>query len=151
MNYKDKGLNSFQSGYNSFEELTDICTSFWDSENISLETGLEGEVAFLLSHHFLLRGENIRLAELSDFYSVYLENEGSLGRTQAFYFRRDKGKTLSAGEIVHHGMLRSKDPRICGVRALAFYLFYRFQIKNEPLPDFSRSENWYDLKVIFKI
>jgi hypothetical protein len=88
MNYKDKGTNTFQSGYSSYAQLFSISKSFW---KLDPEKTCQAECAFLLAHHMLLRGENIRMAELSDFFTCPLQNEGLLKETLCFYMRRDLG------------------------------------------------------------
>ncbi|KAM4064097.1 centromere DNA-binding protein complex CBF3 subunit [Hirsutella rhossiliensis] len=45
--------------------------------------------------------------------------------------------------------LRHRDPRSCLIGALAFWLFWRWQVeKAERFPVFQRSEDWYETKVL---
>jgi hypothetical protein len=44
--------------------------------------------------------------------------------------------------------LRHRDPKACLIGALAFWFFWRWQYKGEPFPRFTRSEDWYDIKVL---
>jgi hypothetical protein len=44
---------------------------------VLVESHLRTAVDFLLSHTMLLRGENIRTAQLPDFFVMELPNEGS--------------------------------------------------------------------------
>jgi hypothetical protein len=58
------------------------------------------------------------------------------------------GKTQDYDETKEHTMIRHKDPRLCGIRAVAFQLFYRLEIKKEPFFDLSVKKNWYEIKLI---
>lgn len=43
---------------------------------------------------------------------------------------------------------RNTDVRLCVVGSIAFYLFFRFQIKGELWPDFSPGFNWHHIKLL---
>ena len=45
------------------------------------------------------------------------------------------------------GALRNKDPVICPLGTLAFYLFWRWEFSREPFPNFSHRTAWYDRKL----
>ena len=47
------------------------------------------------------------------------------------------GKTLEAGDTDYTGILRHKDPVLCPIASLAFYLSWKFDIEHEPIPDFN--------------
>jgi hypothetical protein len=50
--------------------------------------------------------------------------------------------------------LNEKQRRVqsmCPVGALGFYMVERFHIDLEPFPDFSLSQNWYNIKVYFQL
>ena len=45
--------------------------------------------------------------------------------------------------------LRHRDAHACLIGALAFWFFWRWQIeKQEQLPRFSKSEDWYEIKIL---
>ena len=59
-----------------------------------------------------------------------------------------QGKTNQFGRIEYGAFIRSKEFRICPFGMSAFYLFWRFQIGNEPFPDFTTSGNCFDVKLL---
>jgi hypothetical protein len=46
--------------------------------------------------------------------------------------------------------MRNINPCHCGVGALAFYLYFRFERSNEmnPPPDFTVKKDWFDIKLL---
>jgi hypothetical protein len=46
-------------------------------------------------------------------------------------------KTNQHGRLETMGALRNKDPFICPLSALGFYLLYRWDLTKEPFPDFT--------------
>jgi hypothetical protein len=58
-----------------------------------------------------------------------------------------EGKTNQTGRCEYAATIRNKDYKVCALGALAMYFFMRWHISNEPFPDFSRNEAWYDIKV----
>ena len=46
------------------------------------------------------------------------------------------------------GGLRHQNPLTCLLSALAFYLLYRWDLTDEPLPNFSRREAWYGTRLL---
>jgi hypothetical protein len=87
MEYKEK-TSSFQEGYSTNDELIRISNSFWDENIYREEKTASAECAFLLSHHYFLRGENVRACNFSDFFVIQLANEGY------FYNKGVKGLVL---------------------------------------------------------
>jgi hypothetical protein len=45
------------------------------------------------------------------------------------------GKTNKSGKPGYSGCIRSRDPELCPIRALAYHLMHRFTIENVPFPD----------------
>src|SRR5947199_8917722 len=45
-------------------------------------------------------------------------------------------------------VFRHKDVRECTASAMAFYLFLRFHVANEPWPDFSDMVRWQKIKLL---
>ncbi|CAD7067501.1 unnamed protein product, partial [Tilletia caries] len=60
----------------------------------------------------------------------------------------DNGKTNAYGRIDYGGCMRAKNASECPHNALAFSLFQRFHIDNEPFPTFQRRENWYHFHLL---
>lgn len=64
---------------------------------------------------------------------------------QALLIFSNQGKTNVDGHIDHHATLRHRDPRLCAIGALAFYLFSEWQVLTQfQRPDFTpnfKSEN----------
>jgi hypothetical protein len=61
------------------------------------------------------------------------------------------GKTVDAGHTDYTdytGILRHKDPVLCPLASLALYLFWRFDIDNEAIPDFRHRSTWYRTRLI---
>lgn len=61
--------------------------------------------------------------------------------------RINKSKTNKTGRREHGIAIRHKNCLVCPINALGFYLFTRFCIRNEPFPNFSTRQSWYDLKL----
>lgn len=142
-NYTDRGEGTLQDGYTSIEELTLIANQYrsWNNGN-----GITGLAMFLLSHNCLMRGESVRRIELADTFCLELSNEG-YSNCLALIVVMDQGKTNQFGRKELGACVRNKIPEICPVGSFAFYLFYRFHILKAAFPDFTRSSNWFDLKV----
>ncbi|KAE8207919.1 hypothetical protein CF327_g7225 [Tilletia walkeri] len=43
---------------------------------------------------------------------------------------------------------RHRDVEVCSVGAFAMYLFFRFHVFSEPVPDFSSRDSWYRIKLL---
>jgi len=46
------------------------------------------------------------------------------------------------------GALRSRDPAICVLGAVAFYLLLRWDLTDEPFPSFKSRLQWYDIRLL---
>ncbi|XP_044717988.1 centromere DNA-binding protein complex CBF3 subunit [Hirsutella rhossiliensis] len=69
--------------------------------------------------------------------------------TKALVVVMNCGKTNQHGRMEYGSALRHRDPRSCLIGALAFWLFWRWQVeKAERFPVFQRSEDWYETKVL---
>ncbi|XP_044715192.1 centromere DNA-binding protein complex CBF3 subunit [Hirsutella rhossiliensis] len=84
--------------------------------------------------------------------SLDLPNEGFKAQgytTKALVVVMNCGKTNQHGRMEYGSALRHRDPRSCLIGALAFWLFWRWQVeKAERFPVFQRSEDWYETKVL---
>jgi len=120
---------------------------FWKdgSRNVnSAFRGLRNRLGYLLSEQGLIRGENVRDLELPDFFSITYENEGPK-ECNAMVIIKGRGKTNQYGKPLFSGYYRHKDVTLCAVSSAAFFLFLRYHICNEPFPDLSSPEGWYDI------
>jgi hypothetical protein len=98
----------------------------------------------LLSEQGLVRGENIRDLELPDFFSVEYDDEGPSICT-AMVIRKGHGKTNKFGKPLFSGYYHHTNVRLCAVSTTPFFLFYQYHVMNEPFPDFSIPQRWYDI------
>ena len=142
--YVDRGVGTMLDGYSSVSELQQICDFYLES---SSGDDLRNRMCHLLCHSCLLRGESARSLELPDLFSVELENEG-FSQCRALVLLMKQGKTNQFNRREFGSCLRHKNVRICAVGAVAMYLFWRFDVENEPIPDFSDPPQWYDIKLL---
>jgi len=111
------------------------------------------QVDFLLGNHVLLRLSNRLPIELPDCFCLDLQNKGvqrsrDAHATKALVILMHQGKTNQHGRMEYGAALRHRDPKACLIGALAFWFFWRWQCEGEPFPRFTRSEDWYDVKVL---
>jgi Centromere DNA-binding protein complex CBF3 subunit, domain 2/Transcriptional activator of glycolytic enzymes len=144
--FADKGRDTLLDGYNR-EQFERVCESLWDHSDASPECHFRTLVDFLLSHYMLARGVDRRTAELSDLFTFEFPHEGPT-RCMPLIFTTREGKTNKHGRLETTGALRHRNPLTCLLSALAFYLLYRWDLTDEPFPDFSRREAWYGTRVL---
>jgi hypothetical protein len=84
--------------------------------------------------------------ELPDIHTVTLPSEGVTPADVLICFSNN-GKTNQFGKLEFFVCLHAKNVVTCPVSAVAFFLFFRYHVDNEPFPDFSQPENWYDFKL----
>jgi hypothetical protein len=133
-------------GYTTTDEIANII-SFYFGENSVQD--LRSALSFLLSHFCLLRGEAARRAELPDLQMVNLEGEGS-GKCPAMVLVMRQGKTNKFGKLEVGACLRNKRVEICPFMMLSVYLFGRFHVEGESFPNFEKSQNWFNIKILVK-
>jgi hypothetical protein len=90
----------------------------------------------LLGHYMLTRGGDRRTAEISDLFNFELKGEGPT-RCMPLIFTTRESKQNQQGRLETIGALRHKDPIVCKLSGLAFYLLYRWDLTDELFPDFS--------------
>lgn len=141
---------------NSTDKIADFvrfCWAGWqrtESQNRkpqAQESYLRTTVDFLLGHFMLLRGETRRNLELADMFAIELPDEG---RTPCWpmIVLSDNGKATQSDRIRYMGVMRHKDPLLCTMGQVAFYLFYRWQILKEPPPRFRNRQCWYNCHLL---
>ncbi|OWZ02399.1 hypothetical protein PHMEG_00026051 [Phytophthora megakarya] len=145
-NFDDRGTDTMLDGYTTTEQIENIAVFFWGNSR-EPGTSFRNLHAFLLSHYALMCGESTRRMELADLHSIVLENEGySACRVLVMIMRQ--GKTNQVGRLEVGECMRNKLVQICPHGLLDFYLFWRWHVEGEPFPDFTRSENWYPIKLL---
>ncbi|EDN05524.1 predicted protein [Histoplasma mississippiense (nom. inval.)] len=150
--YVDRGANTLQDGYNEklMIHLMKFCwTGWYKNDQTSVISHLRTGLNFLMNHNMLLRGETSRTAQLPDLFTLQLSNEGPTPCWPMILIT-DNGKTNQLGRLEYAAVMRHKNPLLCTISHLAFYLFYRWNIVRESLPDFRRRslcsyEQWQGL------
>ncbi|KAM4061521.1 centromere DNA-binding protein complex CBF3 subunit, domain 2 domain-containing protein [Hirsutella rhossiliensis] len=148
--YMDRGVGTLRDVY-APAQIPDHTNVAW-SERREIACALRTQVDFLLGNHMLLRSGNRLPMELADCFPLDLPNEGFKAQgytTKALVVVMNCGKTNQHGRMEYGSALRHRDPRSCLIGALAFWLFWRWQVeKAERFPVFQRSEDWYETKVL---
>jgi hypothetical protein len=144
--FADKGRDTLLDGYNR-EQFEKVCESLWAHGDISPECHFRTLVDFLLSHYMLTRGSDRRAAEISDLFTFEFPEEGPT-RCMPLIFTSRAGKENQHGRLETAGALRHRKPLTCLLGALAFYLLYRWDLTDEPFPDFSRRAAWYTTRLL---
>lgn len=95
----------------------------------------------------LCRSQTTLGMQFADLFSLKIENQGvtecmSLVTTITF------GKTNQHGKIEYGSAVRHRQVEVCSVGALAINLFSRFHYENEPFPDFTSRDRWYETCVV---
>lgn len=146
----DRGIGTLRDVY-APAQIPDHTNVAW-SERKEIACALRTQVDFLLGNHMLLRSGNRLPMELADCFPLDLPNEGFKAQgytTKALVVVMNCGKTNQHGRMEYGSALRHRDPRSCLIGALAFWLFWRWQVeKVERFPVFQRSEDWYETKVL---
>lgn len=142
--FEDRGKNTLNDGYSKIE-LEKISCYFLNEKNSPL--GSRDRLCFLLSHSMLCRSQTTLGMQFSDLFSLKIENQGvtecvSLVATITF------GKTNQHGKIEYGSTLRHRQVEVCSIGALATNLFSRFHYENEPFPDFTSRDRWYEICVV---
>lgn len=147
----DRGEGTIKDSY-APSQIPDHTTVVWQ-ERKAIGCAFRTQVDFLLGNHMLLRSSNRLPIELADCFCLDLQNEGTQRSqdpypTKALVILMRQGKTNQHGRMEYGAALRHRDPKACLISALAFWFFWRWQCEGEPFPRFTRSEDWYDIKVL---
>ena len=138
-NYEDRGKNTLNDGYSS-KEMLRINQYFLEKDTV-LST--RDRLVFLMSHAMLLRSQNAVGMQLTDLFSMELEDLG-LSRCIAFVATIYWGKTNNANKTEYGSAIRHKNCEVCPVNALAMYFFSLYYHQNVPFPNFEKRVCWYD-------
>ena len=147
----DRGEGTLKDAY-TIAHIPQHTAAVWQ-ERKAIACALRTQVDFLLGNHMLLRSSNRLPIELPDCFCLDLPNEGiqrasSSPAAKALVILMRQGKTNQHGRMEYGAALRHRDPNACLVSAVAFWLFWRWQVEGEPFPQFTKSENWYHIKLI---
>jgi hypothetical protein len=144
--YADKGRDTLLDGY-SEEDLKRIAGEVWGHTAQSAECHLRTLVDLLLGHYMLTRGGDRRALEISDLFTFEFAGEGP-SRCMPLIMTTRAGKQNQHGRLETAGALRNRDPLICLLGAVAFYLLLRWDLSDEPFPDFQNRAQWYDIRLL---
>ena len=144
--YADKGRDTLLDGY-SEEQFEDVCRTLWLRGATSPECHFRTLVDVLLGHYLLTRGGDRRATEISDLFTFEFPGEGPT-RCFPLILTTRGGKTNQHGRLETAGALRNRNPFICPLSGLAFYLLHRWDLTPEPFPDFTSRPSWYDIRLI---
>ena len=144
--YRDRGRGTLRDGYNS-SQLADFMKECWSLPAKSTSQAQRTGVDFLFGHSMLMRGQHRRMLELADLLFLNLDKEGT-GPAWCVCVVTNQGKTNQHGRIECAAALRHRHYQICALGALACHFFWRWHRTDEPFPTFTRSEDWYSIKVI---
>jgi hypothetical protein len=143
--FADKGRDTLLDGYTE-DEFENICHKLWAQGTASPECHFRTLVDILLGHYILTRGGDRRAAEISDFFTFEFKDEGPT-ICMPLIFTTRAGKENQFGHLETIGALRNKKPLICMLGGLAFYLLCRWDLGDEPFPDFSKRSLWYNIRL----
>lgn len=151
--YADRAAGTMIDGYDPrhLQRFVRACWTSWSQgrgvSSPTVEAFLRTSCDFLIAHQMLLRGESRRTLEFPDLFSLELKNEGPTTCT-AMVLIMHNGKTNQHNRLEYAVSVRNKDPLLCPLSQLACYLFYRWNVVREPVPQFQQRQLWYDLKVV---
>jgi hypothetical protein len=98
----------------------------------------------------LTRGGDRRSAEISDLFTYEFQGEGPT-RCIPLIFTTRQSKQNQHGRLETVGALRHKDPFVCLLSSLAYYLLYRWDLTDEPFPDFATRPAWYSIRLLKRV
>src|SRR5205809_2247868 len=133
-------------GYNE-EQFEQVCDELWAWGASSPECHFRTLVDILLGHYMLTPCGEWRVVEISGLFIFEFKGEGFI-RCMLLIFTTRAGKQNQHGRLETIGALRHKKPLVCMLGGLAFYLFYRWDLGDEPFPDFSKRSTWYSIHLI---
>jgi Centromere DNA-binding protein complex CBF3 subunit, domain 2/Transcriptional activator of glycolytic enzymes len=149
-NYADKGRDTYLDGYTE-TQLKELCIALWKAASgasgMTTACYLRTLLDQLLGHYLLARGADRRAGEISDLHTFEFPDEGLTPCFPLIMTMRGS-KTNQFGRLETIGAFRNKDPFICPLNALAFYLLFRWDLTEEPFPDFTERSRWYNTRLL---
>jgi Centromere DNA-binding protein complex CBF3 subunit, domain 2 len=91
--------------------------------------------------------EHRSAAEIPDLFTFEFKGEGPT-RCMPLIFTACAGEQNQHSRLETIGALRNRKLLTCMLGSLAFYLLYRWDLGDEPYPDFSRRAAWYNIRLI---
>ena len=147
----DEKLTSKMAPYAVAEEIPNIENYFFHKHGSSLHfcvSSLRDRFTLLQTTFGILRGESMFKSELSDLIDIKFKCRETasmihVGVMQIFEGKTNKTKTL------YGRVLRHRDPFLCAMGALGFYLLVRFEVTKEcDKFDMSKNKKWFNIKVL---
>lgn len=150
LEFADRAAGTMQDGYDEAKMIAAMRFCWQGGKRphkLSTEPFLRTALDFLLGHNMLLRSESRLAAELPDFFTIPLPNEGPTP-CPAMVMIMDNGKTNQLGRLEYGAVMRHRNPLLCTMGHTAFYLFYRWNIADEAPPYFRQRQQWYDIHLL---
>ena len=145
--------------YAIVEHYGDIEEKLWQngcaSSARSVCTALRHRFWVLYLTAAVLRCESIYAADLSDFQGICMDqNENDVHPIFVMIMQFAAGKT-NHGKIRYGRAIRHKNPKLCCIGALSFYLMLRFAITGEfaqfTVDDWCNNKAWFDVKLLVDV
>ena len=150
--FKERLSEEFQP-FKMIGEIPRIEEWLWNYNNTTISyatSSLRDRFHFLMTLGAVLRSESLFKADLSDLCDFILEAD-KINEPSPYHIvvlRIGEGKQ-NCDKNIFGRILRHRDPRICGIGALAMYLMLRFHLTQEPqLIDFFDNNSWFNIKLI---
>ncbi|OWZ14393.1 hypothetical protein PHMEG_00012139 [Phytophthora megakarya] len=128
--YADRGVGSLIDGHCIIDDLVTISQFYM---NLNTGSDLLNRMCQFIWYACLLRGETARNMELPDMFSVILEHEG-FTEYRALLRIMEQGNQYGRHEF--KSCIRHRNVEVCPIGALGFYIFYRWSVQNEDMPNF---------------
>jgi hypothetical protein len=135
--YVDRHQNTLNDGYQK-DQLQEIADYFLKNDTLH---DLRNRADFLLLYGMLGRSQSTRMAQLPDFFSLEVPDEGPT-QCDVLVMIMNVGKTNQYGKLEYGAVMRNKDVRKCALGGLALYLFSRFHVEGEEFPVFLTRRHW---------
>ncbi|KAA8901805.1 hypothetical protein TRICI_005992, partial [Trichomonascus ciferrii] len=132
VNLADRAEGTIEDGYD-YDQMVAMLSDLLSGDSES-PMHLRTRLTFLLGHSALFRGCNTRSLELADLSCTVTKTTDPTPLV-VYNMLTQHGKTNQMGRKDFSATIRHKDPKICLVNALAMFLFFRFQMTHEGLPD----------------
>ncbi|KAG2221844.1 hypothetical protein INT45_003558 [Circinella minor] len=120
-NYEDRAAGTIFDGYSTIEKLAQVVDYFLRKDQ---SEHYQNAMMLLLSHHCLSRGKNLHSLDLPDAQTLSLEGEGVTPNIEC------------------HALIKT-----CPWMTLALYLFHCWTVVQEPFPNMTKPESWYNIKL----
>ncbi|CEP12692.1 hypothetical protein [Parasitella parasitica] len=145
-NSVDRATSALTNGYSTIAQIKLISQRFINNPEQSFKYSFRNDLAFLLSHYPLLRGESAGNLEFSDLQYIELSKVGTEGTYPAIVCLFNQGKTNRYNKTKTGACIRNKLVEICPFMAMAFHIFWRFHNNKESFPTFNTNKDWFKLK-----